>query len=291
MGRIGSEVAQQTDYGATVSYGIRRREFDHYLLQRCAARVYQGVSFFGIERVGQSWVVNGNLKARLVVGAGGHFCPVARHFSGRRQESPVVAQEAEFEMDSRQLAMFPLQATTPELYFCPDLKGYGWCFRKGNFVNIGLGREDPHGLPEHVDAFLRFLAVTRGLVFGLPRLRGHAYLLGGSSPRPLSGEGFLLIGDAAGLAGVQSGEGIRPAVESGILAAETILSAGGDYSEASLAPYAQRVTRQFSVGDNAWATRIGELLSPKLKRLAAASLMETAWFVRRVVLDKWFLHR
>lgn len=291
VGCIGSNVAQQSDYGEPVSYGIRRREFDHYLLQRCGARIYEGVSFSGLERMGQGWLVNGNLKARVVVGAGGHFCPVARHFSAKHSENPVVAQEVEFEMEPSQLAMFPLQATTPELYFCPDLKGYGWCFRKGNFVNIGLGREDPHGLPRHVDAFLRFLAVTRGLAFERTLLHGHAYLLCGSSPRPLSGDGFLLVGDAAGLAGAQSGEGIRPAVESGILAAEAILAAHGDFSEAGLAPYALRVARLFGAGGDTWAARAGNLLSPKIKRFAAARLMETGWFVRRVVLDKWFLRR
>jgi flavin-dependent dehydrogenase len=38
----------------------------------------------------------------------------------------------------------------------------------------------------------------------------------------------VLIGDAAGLAYAQSGEGIRPAIESGLLAAGAIVAAGGD---------------------------------------------------------------
>jgi len=50
----------------------------------------------------------------------------------------------------------------------------------------------------------------------------------------------MLIGDAAGLAYPQSGEGIRTAVESGVLAAETILSAKGNFRKERLVPYAER---------------------------------------------------
>ena len=52
-----------------------------------------------------------------------------------------------------QAAQCGVEHDRPELYFCDDLKGYGWCFRKGNFLNVGLGREGNHRLPEHVHAF------------------------------------------------------------------------------------------------------------------------------------------
>ncbi len=100
----------------------------------------------------------GGHRARLLVGAGGHFCPVAKLTGAKPpRENAVVAQEAEFEMDARQQAGCRVRADTPELYFCADIKGYGWCFRKNNFLNIGLGRMDQHRLSEHVAAFVRFL--------------------------------------------------------------------------------------------------------------------------------------
>jgi len=49
----------------------------------------------------------------------------------------------------------------------------------------------------------------------------------------------LWIGDAAGLASTQSGEGIGPAVESALLAASVILAAGGDYRREKLEQYAR----------------------------------------------------
>ena len=68
---------------------------------------------------------------------------------------------------------------------------------------------------------------------------------GTKAPRPLVGEAALLIGDAAGLAYPRSGEGIRPAVESGMLAALTLIEADGCYDRDHLDVYAQRVTARF----------------------------------------------
>ena len=119
------------------------------------------------------------------------------------------------------------------------MKGYGWCFRKGNFLNVGLGRADPHQLSAHVAEFLRFLRESGRLTFDPPPMRGHAYLLNGPSTRVAAAEGVLLIGDAAGLAYPQSGEGIRPAIESGLRAAKMILA--GDLSPARIAAHSHRV--------------------------------------------------
>ena len=85
--------------------------------------------------------MNGEINARVVVGAGGHFCPVARFLGAKMgTEVSVAAQEIEFEMDQRQAAACSIKPEIPELYFCKDMLGYGWCFRKNNFLNVGLRR-------------------------------------------------------------------------------------------------------------------------------------------------------
>ncbi len=223
--------ALDTRYNATVSYGIRRREFDDYLLRRSGARLIEGTALTSLQRENGGWVANGNIQARMVVGAGGHFCPVAKLTGAKpARENAVVAQEAEFEMDPRQQAACRVRPDMPELYFCADIKGYGWCFRKNNYLNIGLGRMDRHRLSEHVAAFVRFLKSAGRISFDVPSaLLGHAYLLYGVSARTVADDGVLLIGDAAGLAYKQSGEGIRPAIEAGLLAAQAISEAHGNY--------------------------------------------------------------
>lgn len=53
---------------------------------------------------------------------------------------------------------------------------------------------------------------------------------------------MLLVGAAAGFAYSQSGEGIRPAVESGLMAALAILAADGYYDHGRLDMYAMQLT-------------------------------------------------
>ncbi|MGD0130689.1 MAG: NAD(P)/FAD-dependent oxidoreductase [Bryobacteraceae bacterium] len=284
--------ALDTNYNKTVSYGIRRREFDDYLLRRSGARLMAPAALTSLRRDDGGWVVNDGIRARLVVGAGGHFCPVAKLTGAKpSRENAVVAQETEFEMDARQQAACRVRPDTPELYFCADLKGYGWCFRKNNFLNIGLGRMDQHRLSEHVAAFVHWLKSTGRTSFDVPSaLLGHAYLLYGFSERKVIDEGILLIGDAAGLAYQQSGEGIRPAIESGLLAAQAIVEAHGDYSRESLGGYGKLLARRLGASGQDWASRIGQRLPAAWIGAVGRRLLGARWFVRDVVIDRWFLH-
>lgn len=292
-GNIG-DAEVYTDYAVPISYGIRRFEFDDYLLQRCGARVVLGEPLKSMKHEGNNWVVNGKIRAPLVVGAGGHFCPVARYLGANlgADEQIVAAQEIEFEMSEAQQRACQVAEDRPELYFCDDLKGYGWIFRKGNYLNIGLGREDNHKLAEHVSAFCEGLKLKGRIPADTPsKFHGHAYLLYPLAPRQLVDDGLLLIGDAAGLAYPQSGEGIRPAIESAILAADTILAAQGNYQRAQLEPYVAQLTARFGErlqGDTPAAS--GRLVQ-RLKESLAHWLLRRGWFARHVVIDRWFLHR
>lgn len=275
---------------APISYGIRRCEFDDYLLRRSGARLQLGERLGTLRRDGDAWIVNETLRARMVVGAGGHFCPVARQIGARvgRGESAVLAQEIEFEMSPAERECCPVDPRVPELWFCADLRGYGWVFRKGNWLNVGLGREDPQGLADHVAAFRRFLVERGRIPVETPdEFRGHAYLLYPRAARPLRHDGILLVGDAAGLAYAESGEGIRPAVESGLLAAHTVVEAAGDYGATTLERYARALTSRLGPRRRSLA---GRVLPAGLRRALAQRLLAREWFVRRVVQDRWFLH-
>lgn len=288
---VGERATQQVSYDRVVSYGIRRCEFDDYLLRRSLARLELGKPWRTMERRAGRWLVNGQISASLVIGAGGHFCPVARMLGAQlgKDERAICAQEIEFEMSAAQASRCTAAAERPELYFCEDLQGYGWCFRKGNFLNVGLGREGNHRLVEHVHAFCRSLQSQGKVPADAPaRMKGHAYLLYAHAKRPIVGEGVLIIGDAAGLAYTQSGEGIRPAVESGMLAAQIIVQAAGDYSAGRLAGYESRLQERFGTrGEN---DALAGMLPGGLRLALGRSLLKTRWFTRRVVLDRWFLH-
>ena len=290
-GRIdGREIEIQ--YGRAVSFGVRRCEFDHYLLQRSGARLFVGATLSDLRRSGGDWIVNGQIRTPLVVGAGGHFCPVARFLGARLAAEPVVAaQEVEFSLDDSQQEHCRIDRTVPELFFCRDLKGYGWCFRKQNFLNVGLGRLGNQGLSSHVTAFVHFLK-SRGKIPAEVsfRLHGHAYLLYGYSNRQVVDNGLLLVGDAAGLAYAQSGEGILPAVESGLLAAETILNAACRYRRENLEPYRQRLAMRFGRTLQDRTGSLARCVPQWLVSWLGGALLAWPWFLRSVVLERWFLH-
>jgi geranylgeranyl reductase family protein len=281
-----------TDYGGTVSYGIRRREFDDYLLRRSGARLLLGEEVDSLEREGDEWIVNGRLRTPLLVGAGGHYCPVARRLGAvlGSEEGPVTAQEVEFELSPEQAAVCTVAPDTPELFFTPELDGYGWVFRKGGVLNIGLGRGAGGKLGDSVTAFTNWLQQQGKIPADIPqRFHGHAYLFYPQRrPRRVVDNGVLLIGDAAGLAYPQSGEGIRPAVESALLAAAVITAAEGDYRAANLAAYAERLSARFGLRQAAPAAL--PWLPVAVKRFLAGRLLANSAFTRRVVLDRWFLH-
>ena len=155
----------ETRYPRTISYAIRRCEFDHFLLRRASVRIVDDAPVTSIRRVADSWIVNERIQAPVLIGAGGHFCPVARHLRGGADTAtPVVAKEAEFPLRRGDGGVSP---ELPELLFCRDLQGYGWCVRKGNYLNVGIGRRGGRDFNEHVRRFM----VARGLLWTTGHLK------------------------------------------------------------------------------------------------------------------------
>ena len=312
-----------TDYMSDVSYGIRRREFDAFLLKRSGATVVEGTRVTSLNRAGHSWTINDSHTAPVLVGAGGHFCPVARALQApddhrREQGGVVLAQEIEIPITDDMAARVP---SRPEFHFSPDLGGYGWIFRKGGYLNVGFGHiadgdtglkprrhgaepdnsggapstaqpvsgggpSGPQTFKEMAAAYQQWLSSRADLPReALERWKGHAYLLAPRGRRAV-GDGVLLVGDAAGLAFPASGEGIRSAVESGTMAAQAIVAARGDYSTARLAPYAASLARTFG---HRRADVLSALVPEAVRQAIAPLLMRSAWFTRHVLIDRWFL--
>ena len=237
----------ETRWDEPVSYGIVRAEFDTFLLRRAAgagAEVREGVRVRAVHEAGAAVMVEAGAErftAPLVVGAGGHGCPVARALGDVDAAAQVVVtQESETRIGAERLRELTARHGTPELIAEPDFRGYGWYFTKGDFLNVGVGALGGLAIRERL---ARLLARLRGdgrlpPDLALTPFRGHAYRVRRGLPRRLAGERFVLVGDAAGLARDVSGEGIGPAVRSGLLAAETIL-------DGRPASYAERVAGTF----------------------------------------------
>jgi flavin-dependent dehydrogenase len=210
-------------------YSIRRVEFDAWLLARSGAEVVEH-EVKSVVREGDRFIIDGAYSCRYLVGAGGTMCPVRRALfpEGRMKSRQIVTLEREF--------AYPSRGDVCHLYFFRrGLVGYAWVVPKGNgFVNIGLGgkaryfRKSGTKIHDHFRTFIGDLVREQKLDAATAenlQETGHPYFLftgGGEVKR----DNCFLIGDSAGLASVDLGEGIGPAVESGLMAAKEILGTG-----------------------------------------------------------------
>jgi flavin-dependent dehydrogenase len=289
IGRSGDRPARAVE-NAVISHGIRRCELDAFLLARCGAEQRLGEPVRTLTREPDGWRVNDAVRARLLVGAGGHFCPVARALmAGAPKETPIAAQEIEAPLSAHEARGLSLAPDVPEIWFTRDLAGYGWAFRKGDFLNVGLGRRGGEQLSEHLRAFLAELRAAGRI----PKswgdgVHGHAYLTYGATRRPLAQPGVALIGDAAGLAYAKSGEGIRPAVESGLLLARALLGARGADDAGALVAYERSIEARFGAREPAGESPPAP--PPAWQAALAGKLFAIPAFARRVVIARWFLN-
>ena len=276
-GLVGGRHMVATRYDEVVSYAIRRIEFDNYLLRRAGVRVLDGTRVTSLRRQDAGWLINDLVAAKTLVGAGGHFCPVARLLNPSSPDGRdvVVARELEAPIEGDTCSVDGL---APELFFSRDLDGYGWCVRKQGYVNIGFGRRGSTDFQRHVAEFadwLRASATLPARVLDWKTWKGHAYRLRRAGRR-VSDEGVLLAGDAAGLAWPESGEGIAPAVESGIAAAKLIASMGTPGEAGARGEY-EAITAPQGAG---WNLPIPAAVSRALLHVPP---------VTRFALDRWFL--
>ncbi len=222
----------------TTQYSIRRYEFDHWLLQRSGTR-FRKHRVRSIRREGGYYLIDDRYRCHFLIGAAGTSCPVRRTFFAdvplRTRELQVGTLEEEF--------YYPDRDETCRLWFAESgLAGYSWYVPKGKgWVNIGLGvfsgylRNGGLGLWDHWRLFTRKLS-DLGLIRGREsEPGGYTYFVRAPAVEAQRDSCFL-IGDSAGLATRNLGEGIGPAVESGLRAARAIIS-GEPYSLNGMARY------------------------------------------------------
>lgn len=274
--------AVTTAFPWPVSYGILRREFDAFLLHRVRTPVLEGTPLVTLRREAGAWIVNEALSAPVVVGAAGHFCPVSRRVCQAPPRHLVLARQIELPLAPDEPC--GVSRETPELFFSQDLDGYGWCVRKADHLNVGIGRRSGVAFRSHVTAFAALLKREGRVPARATDWRtwqGHAYVLAGEQG-PAFADGLVLIGDAAGLAARESGEGIGPAVESGLAAVKTIVATEGRTGVDDWQPYTDWV--------NAHAPRpsLAASVRAHVPAFAGRLLLRSPSFARLVV-ERWFL--
>lgn len=183
------------------------------------------------------------ITAKIVVGADGYNSIISRKL-GFYEHDPlhwVVATRAYYRSVTD-------MTDAIEIHFVRDiLPGYFWIFPlENNMVNVGLGMLHSEIKRRNLSLRKAHIAATESDFF---RKRfEHAELIGdisgwnlpmGSKKRKVHGDGFILLGDAAGLIDPFSGEGIGNGMCSGKIAAEVLarVCKGEKYDATSLAAY------------------------------------------------------
>jgi geranylgeranyl reductase family protein len=217
-------------------YVCSRMDFDHMLFRHMKA--IKGISVFENTTVQAIAMKAGAVELQLqreaisagmVVGADGAQSMVARQLAGQRMQRRH--HSAGLRMYFENVGGFN-DGNFIELYFLKDiLPGYLWVFPlSGGRANVGIGMLSSVAAEKHSslrETMLTHLSECPGLserfrdAKALERPRGFGLPLG-SIRRPLSGERYLLTGDAAGLIDPFSGEGIGNALRSGRFAAAHI---------------------------------------------------------------------
>ena len=222
----------------THQYSIRRFEFDDWLLQLAEPEYYLH-EVREIRQENGEYVVDGCYSAPYLVGAGGTHCPVYQTFfsqaSPKGASALIVAQEEEFLYDYK-------DARCKLWFFENSLPGYAWYVpKKDGYVNVGVGgfagqlKKRKDTLKRHWNLLVSQLEKD-GLIYDhIYKPSGHSYFLRQKLTEIRKGNAFV-VGDALGLATLDMGEGIGPAIRSGQLAAEAIIK-GTDYSVASIPRY------------------------------------------------------
>lgn len=209
-------------------YAIRRYEFDAWLLRRSEATV-RTHTVEAIRRNTQKYVIDDQYSCDYLVGAGGTHCPVYRILfaasSPRSAGSCVVTLEEEFPYDRHD--------DRCQLWFFENkLPGYAWYVPKQDgYLNVGVGglseqiKRRGSRIRDHWEHLTQKLQ-RRGMVTDHAfKPRGYVYYRRDGEAPSRRGNAFV-VGDAAGLATRDMGEGIGPAVRSGILAAQAVADDG-----------------------------------------------------------------
>jgi len=206
-----------------VQYSIRRLEFDAWLLERSGAEVVQH-NVRHIRRDGDGYLIDQAFRCRYLIGAGGTRCPVYRELfreaNPRASALQIVTLEHEICYDWA-------DGDCHLWFFEQGLPGYSWYVPKERgWLNVGVGAiaERMKARGQEIRAHWVHLVATleRKLAPGAQYdPGGFSYYLRGNVEVVRQGNAFI-TGDAAGLASRDLGEGIGPAIRSGLRAARAI---------------------------------------------------------------------
>ncbi len=269
--RFGTPTAKQLDIPFRHGYNpkndpkqgfvCRRMDFDNRLVEEVKRRpnvqLHEGIAIEKYERNAEGYLVSNadgsfQVQCRLLIVANGAHSAFTRHHA--KFDKDELHHAGGVRAYYRNVTGLHPHGFI-ELHFLKELNpGYLWIFGlPDGYANVGVGmRSDfisrrrynlTKGLKDivanHPDFRERFKDAEL-----LGKVTGYGLPLG-SKKRQLSGDHYMLVGDAGHLIDPLSGEGIGNAIYSGFIAAEQAQKclAANDFSAAAMNDYDVRVER------------------------------------------------
>jgi geranylgeranyl reductase family protein len=218
-----------------------RYDLNRLLLERAGAAGAQieKTRVLGIERQCGGWRLrtkSGCLEADFCVVATGARNPLRRFGTELTTHDTMSA-----------LGYYvPGERDRIDIQFLPQLQGYIWVFPRCGHLSVGIcGKGEPAlSLRGRLERYMAEKGISvQGAQFYshvLPSLETRGW-----KKNRLAGEGWMAVGDAAGLVDPITGEGLYYAIRSADLAARALLSEGGGVAE-RLDAYRRMLRKDFS---------------------------------------------
>jgi len=211
---------------------VRRDAWDHYLFKRAAeaGATHVNERVKQLERDGDTWLINGTHRARYVIGADGVNGFTRRHFVG------AIPREHLFAASGYYLGLKPVENEVEFILGALPGEGYLWVFPKADHYNIGYCyNAGTPGMKQALEKLLHDRWPGEFTAPGRYRLESgeevECIRFGSAIPsyndpalfdEPVSGDGWVLVGDAAGHVNPIHGEGLNHAALGGRLAARAV---------------------------------------------------------------------
>lgn len=288
---------QAENVPTTPGYVAKRIDFDQFLIEEVknhpGIQLFEGVVIENFERTDQGFLISDasgefQVACQLLIDASGAHSAFSRKIAGLEKDPQHHAGAIRAYYKNVQMP----RADAIELHFIKSvIPGYFWIFPLPNgSANVGLGlRTDviskrKVNLREELQNLLHTHPILKER-FAKAELEGEVkgYSLPlGSKVRPISGDHYMLVGDAGHLIDPLTGEGIGNAFYSGFIAAEQAQAClnANNFSASFMKSYDQRVQRVLG-SEMRWSYRLQKVLAyPWLANILGNIIADNAYFVR-----------